>query len=260
MDRKPVRCEIDSRVALVTLDNPPLNALDRATRQGLSEVFEQLCAEQSEVRAVVIQGAGARAFSSGADLKVLQELDPASARQYLGWSQHIYNQVDGYPWPVIAAIEGYCLGGGLELALCCDLRYADQASRLGFPEINLSTFPGNGGIKRALDILTLGTLKELVYSGRMIDASEAYDFGLVERVLPPGQAVAAAMEMARELASKPPLGLMAAKKVLNRTRDLSLPEYLELECEQWAALTGSHDMKEGIAAFLAKRNPNFKGR
>jgi enoyl-CoA hydratase/carnithine racemase len=168
--------------------------------------------------------------------------------------------VESFECPVIAAIHGFCLGGGLELALCCDIRCAEETAKLGFPEVNLSIFPGNGGTKRALYHLPLGKLKELIYTGEMISATEAFRIGLVERVVPYGQSMDAALELADNIIRKGPLAVATAKKVLNRTRDLALNQSLKLESDLWSNLTTTEDMREGIRAFIEKRKPEYKCR
>jgi enoyl-CoA hydratase/carnithine racemase len=168
--------------------------------------------------------------------------------------------VENFEWPVIAAIHGFCLGGGLELALSCDIRYAEETAKFGFPEVNLSVFPGNGGIWRSLFHLPVGKLKELVFTGEMISATEALTLGLIEKVVPPGKVMEAAMELAAKIVEKGPLGVAAGKKVVNRARDLSLHQGLELESDLWANLTATEDMKEGAQAFIEKRKPQYKCR
>jgi enoyl-CoA hydratase/carnithine racemase len=259
MSEKLAHYVIEDKVAVVTLEHPPMNALDVPTKEAVSQVFSELDQRRQEIRAVVLTGAGPKAFAAGADIKTFLELDPASAKRRLMRSHEIFAQVERFPWPVIAAIHGYCLGAGLELALACDIRYADQTAKLGFPEVNLSVFPGNGGCCRALYHLPLGRLKELVYSGAMISAEEALGYGLLEKVVPTGQALEAALELARTISSKGPLGVATAKRVLNRVRDLALGEGLEVESDWWASLADSHDMKEGARAFMEKRPPQYKG-
>jgi enoyl-CoA hydratase/carnithine racemase len=168
--------------------------------------------------------------------------------------------VENFEWPVIAAIHGFCLGGGLELALCCDFRYAEETAKLGFPEVNLSVFPGNGGIWRSLFHIPLGKLKELVFTGETISATEALRLGLLEKVVPPGKVMEAAMELAAKIIEKGPLGVATVKKVINRARDLSLNQGLELESDLWANLTATEDMKEGAQAFIEKRKPQYRCR
>jgi enoyl-CoA hydratase/carnithine racemase len=252
------RYEIRDQVAIVTIDHPPMNALDVATKEDIGEIFMELDDRRGEIRAVILHGAGDKAFAAGADIKAFLELNPDTAKRRLSRSHQIYAIVDHFTWPVIAAIHGYCLGGGLELALCCDIRCAEETAKLGFPEVSLSVFPGNGGTRRALYGIALGKLKELIYTGEMIDATEALNMGLVEKVVPPGKAMDAALELAAKIMKRGPLAVAAAKRVLNRTRDLSLEQGLELESDLWANLASSEDMKEGARAFLEKRKPEYK--
>jgi enoyl-CoA hydratase len=260
MEQKLAYYEIKDKIAIVTIDHPPMNALDVATKEAIAEVFKELDDRRQEIRAVLLRGAGEKAFAAGADIKTFLELEPDTAKRRISRSHQIYSVVENFEWPVIAAIHGFCLGGGLELALCCDIRYVEETAKLGFPEINLSVFPGNGGIWRSLYHIPLGRLKELVYSGETIDAMEAFRLGLVEKVVPPGQVMGAAMERAAKIMEKGPLAVAAAKKVINRARDLSIHHGLELESEFWANLTATEDMKEGARAFIEKRKPVYRGR
>ena len=252
--------EIKDQVAIVTIDHPPMNALDTATKEDIGQVFLELDDRREEIRAVILRGAGEKAFAAGADIKTFLELRPDTAKRRLSRSHQIYSIVENFQWPVIAAIHGYCLGGGLELALCCDIRYAAESAKLGFPEVNLSVFPGNGGTQRALYHMPLGKLKELVFTGAMIEAREALSYGLLENVVPDGQVMDAAMELANRIISRGPLGVAAAKKTLNRTRDLPLTDGLELESDFWANLAATEDMKEGARAFIEKRKPDYRCR
>lgn len=252
--------EISDRVAIVSIDNPPMNALDVPTKEAVADVFMELDDRRDEIRVVILKGAGDKAFAAGADIKAFLELTPDTAKRRLMRSHQMYSIVENCEWPVIAAIHGYCLGGGFELTLCCDIRYAEEDAKLGFPEVGLSIFPGNGGTRRALYHMSLGKMKELVYSGEMIDAKEGLKLGLIEKVVPPGEVMDAAMELAAKIKKKGPLGIAAAKKVLNRTRDLSLEQGLELESDVWAGLSMTEDMKEGARAFLEKRKPEYKCR
>jgi len=252
--------EIQDQTAIVTINHPPMNALDPETKEALGQVFIELDERRHDIRAVVLTGAGDKAFAAGADIKAFPELNPATAKRRLVRSHAIYGLVENFEQPVIAALHGYCLGGGLELALSCDIRYAAKSTRLGFPEVNLSVFPGNGGCVRGLSCLSLGRLKELVFTGEMISAEDALSYGLVEKVVPDGQVLDAAMDLARRIAGRGPLGVAAAKKVINRCRNLSLNEGLELESDYWAWLTDTEDMKEGARAFIEKRKPNYNSR
>ena len=260
MDQKLAYYEIKGQIAIVTINHPPMNALDVATKEAIGEVFEDLDGRRQEIRAVILHGAGEKAFAAGADIKTFLELKPDTAKMRLSRSHQIYSMVENFEWPVIAAIHGFCLGGGLELALCCDIRYVEETAKLGFPEVNLSVFPGNGGIWRSMYHIPLGKLKELVYSGEMINAMEAFRLGLVEKVVPPGQVMVAARDCAAKIMEKGPLAVAAAKKVVNRGRDLSLHQGLELESDLWANLTATEDMKEGAQAFIEKRKPQYRCR
>ncbi len=258
MDQKLAYYEIKGQTAIVTIDHPPMNALDAATKEGIAEVFRKLDDRRQEIRAVILHGAGEKAFAAGADIKTFLELNPDTAKKRLSRSHQIYAMVENFQWPVIGSIHGFCLGGGLELALCCDIRVAEETSKFGFPEVNLSVFPGNGGIARSLFHLPLGKLKELVFTGEMISATEALTLGFIEKVVPPGKSMEAALNLAERIIEKGPLGVAAGKKVINRARDLSIQQGLELETELWANLTASEDMKEGARAFIEKRKPQYK--
>jgi len=260
MGEKLAHYEIKDRVAIVTIDHPPMNALDAATKEAIGEVFTELDERRQEVRAVILRGGGEKAFAAGADIKAFLEYTPEIAKRRLSRSHEIYGWVENFQWPVIAAIHGFCLGGGLELALCCDIRYAEEAAKFGFPEVNLSVFPGNGGMWRSMYCLPLGRLKELVYTGDMLDAAEAFRLGLIEKIVPPGQVMDAALALAGKIMSKGPLGVAAAKKSMNRTKDIPLHHGLQLESDLWANLTATEDMKEGAKAFLDKRKPVYRCR
>lgn len=252
--------EIKDRIGIVTIDHPPMNALDMPTREALEGVFKELDRQREKVRVILLRGAGEKAFAAGADIKTFLELTPESAKKRLLRSHQIYGIIENFQWPVLAAIHGYCLGGGLELALCCDIRIAEETSKLGFPEVNLAVFPGNGGIWRSLFHLPLGKLKELVFTGEMISAQEAHQLGLIEKVVPKGKLMDTALELATKMIEKGPLAIASAKKVINRARELPLQEGLELESELWASLTATEDMKEGVRAFIEKRKPNYQCR
>jgi enoyl-CoA hydratase len=260
MQQKLAYYEIKGQAAIVTIDHPPMNALDLTTKEAIGEVFKELDDRRQEIRVVILHGAGEKGFAAGADIKTFLELNPDTAKRRISRSHQIYAMVENFEWPVIAAIHVFCLGGGLELALCCDIRYAEETAKLGFPEVNLSVFPGNGGIWRSLYHLSLGKLKELVFTGEMISATEACRLGLIERVVLPGQVIEAAMELAAKIIGKGLLGIAAGKKVINRARDLSLHQGLELESDLWANLTTTEDMKEEAQAFIEKRKPQYRFR
>ncbi len=260
MGREYVNYEINDQVAIVTIDHPPMNTLDVATKEELATTFKELDDCRNEIRVVIIRGAGEKAFAAGADIHSFLDLKPDTAKRRLTRSHQIYSLVENFDWPVIAAIHGYCLGAGLELALCCDIRYASENACLGFPEVNLSLFPGNGGTRRILYQLPLGKVKELIFTGTILESREALQYGLLEKVVPDNQLMNVVMELAQRIINKGPLGISTAKKVLNRTRDLFLVEGLELESDFWSRLTATEDVKEGARAFLEKRKPVFRCR
>lgn len=259
MSEDLVRYEVRDAVARVFLNHPPMNALDVPTKLALEAALIELEADAG-LRAVVLAGNGDKAFAAGADISAFPDLTPVTAKSRLMRSHRVFARLENFPAPVIAAIHGYCLGGGLELALCCDVRYASEDALFGFPEVKLSVFPGNGGTARALHFLGLGRFKKMVYTGDMIAADDALEYGLVEKVAPKGAHLEAALELAEKIARRGPLGIRAAKRVINRTRDLQLAEALELESDQWAGLAATEDMKEGARAFLEKRKPEYRGR
>lgn len=259
-ERSLVNYTIEDRIAVVTIDHPPMNALDMDTRLALYEAFGELAGNLDEVRVVILRGKGEKAFAAGADIKAFMELTPDNTMPRLTRTHEIFGAIENFERPVIAAIHGFCLGGGLELALACDIRYSSKDAKFGFPEVNLSVFPGNGGTARALHYLPIGRFKEMVYSGAMIGAEEALSYGLIEKVVDRGRSMEAAMELARAIAKRGPLGVAAAKKVINLARNVQLEQCLKTESEHWTALTAFEDMKEGAQAFLEKRKPVFRGR
>lgn len=260
MSEELVTCEIREGIAEVFLVNPPMNALTLETRLALDRVFRGLEERLAEIRVVILAGSGEKAFAAGADIRAFLDLTEETARERLALTHGIFRRIEDFPAPVIAAIHGYCLGGGLELALCCDIRYASEEAQFGFPETKLAVFPGNGGTARALHVLGLGRFKELVYSGDTVSAQEARDDGLIERVVPTGTHLEAARGLAQKILKRGPLAVRAAKEVINRARDLTVEEALALETQRWAALAETEDMKEGARAFLERRRPLFKGR
>jgi len=249
---------LEGQIAIVSIDHPPMNALDVATKEALAKVFLELEELGDQIRVVILRGEGEKAFAAGADIKTFLELTPKKAKKRLMRSHQIYKLIEEFEWPTIAAIHGYCLGAGLELALCCDIRYVAESAKLGFPEVRISVFPGNGGTQRALYNVPLGKLKEWVYTGAIIDAQEAFRYGLVEKVVSDEMLMEEVMGLANRILKNGPLGVSNAKKVLNRTRDLALEDGLELESDFWANLTATEDMKEGAKAFIEKREPKYK--
>ena len=253
-----VHVERDRAVAIVTVSRPEaLNALDVATLTELRDVLREL-ADDAEVRAVVLTGAGDKAFVAGADIKYMSGLDPEQAKAWGALGHEAGRLLETMPKPTIAAINGFALGGGCELALACDIRYAGPRAKLGQPEINLGIVPGWGGTQRLSRICGLGVAKELVFTGKTIDAEEALRVGLVNAVSE--QVVDLAIETAHELATKSPVALSLAKRLCNLTLGIDHAGGLETEASEFGALFASEDAREGLAAFVEKRSPNFVGR
>jgi enoyl-CoA hydratase len=247
-------------VALVTLDRPDaLNALNRALLTELRDRLAEV-AEDAEVRAVVLTGAGERAFAAGADIKEMEPMSVDEARAWGALGHECGRLLETMPKPTIAAVNGFALGGGCELALACDIRYASPNAKLGQPEANIGIIPGWGGTQRLARAVGIGMAKELIYSGRMVDAEEAMRIGLVNAVFPPEEVLDRALELGRALAAKSPLVLAAAKELANRSLQGDLDAALDDEAERFAQLFGSEDQKEGMRAFVEKREPRFTGR
>jgi enoyl-CoA hydratase len=234
-----------------------MNALDRPTLEELRDRLVEL-RDDPGVGVVVLTGSGEKAFVAGADIKYMSELDVEEATVW-GELGHTAGQLlETMPKPTIAAINGFALGGGCELALACDLRYASSGAKLGQPEINLGIIPGWGGTQRLARVCGLGFAKELILTGRLVSAEEALSRGLVNGVHDP--VLDKALETARLLASKSPLALAAAKRALNHVLQGDHVENLQREADEFGGLFGTEDAKEGLTAFAEKREPRFAGR
>jgi enoyl-CoA hydratase len=236
-----------------------MNALDVAT---LTELRDRLLGlrEDGDARAIALTGAGDRAFAAGADIKYMSDLDPDGAKEWGELGHNVGQLLETSPRPTIAAVNGFALGGGCELALACDIRFAASTAKLGQPEINLGIIPGWGGTQRLARVCGLGVAKELILTGRIVDADEALRIGLVNRVCEPDELMERALETARLLASKSPVALAAAKRALNHALQGDHVDNLQREADEFGQLFGSEDAKEGLAAFVEKREPTFKGR
>jgi enoyl-CoA hydratase len=236
-----------------------MNALDRGTLGGLHDRLEEL-AHDADARVVVLTGAGDRAFVAGADIKYMRSLSVLEAREWGGLGQSCAVLLETMRKPTIAAINGFALGGGCELALACDLRYAATTARLGQPEINLGLIPGWGGTQRLARVAGLGFAKELILTGRMVDAAEAERRGLVNAVYEPEELMERTLETAQLLASKSPLALAYAKDATNLALQGAHDANLVQEATLFAMLFSTDDAQEGLAAFAEKRDPRFVGR
>jgi enoyl-CoA hydratase len=236
-----------------------MNALDVGTLTELRDRLQEH-ADDPETRVVVLTGAGDGAFVAGADIKYMSGLDPGEAKEWGDLGQEAGRLLETMPKPAIAAINGFALGGGCELALACDFRYAATTAKLGQPEVNLGIIRGWGGTQRLARAVGIGLAKELVLTGRMVDADEALRIGLVNAVFEPAELLGKTMATARGLAAKGPLSLAAAKETLNRSLTGDHAENLRREAADFAELFSSEDAKEGMTAFAQKRDPEFRGR
>jgi enoyl-CoA hydratase len=256
-----ISTEQDAAVAVVTIDNPPMNALSGPLLEELEAEVERLDADDA-VHAIVLKGGGERAFVAGADIKEFPSLresamdEGGSARGI----QKLGARMDAARTPFVAAIHGFCLGGGLELAMCCDIRVAAEGAQLGQPEIKLGLIPGGGGTQRLPRLVGIGRAQLLNMTGDFIDAGTAYDWGLVEKVVAPEELVEAALTIARTIAARSPVSIGVLRELARTTRDLPLEEGLRREADGFRRCLASDDGAEGVAAFLEKREPQFTGR
>jgi enoyl-CoA hydratase len=249
----------EDAVAVLTIDRPEaMNALDVGTLEELRDKLGEAL-DNEEVLAIVLTGAGDRAFAAGADIKYMSALSVDEAKEWGGLGHAVGELLETAPKATIAAVNGFALGGGCELALACDLRYASSAAKLGQPEVNLGIFPGWGGTQRLARVCGLGVAKDLILSGRAVDADEALRIGLVNGVFEPGELMEKTLEVAKTIVSKGPLAVAAAKAAINQALQGDHAENLEAEADSFGELFSSKDAREGMTAFVEKREAHFTG-
>jgi enoyl-CoA hydratase len=247
------------RIATITVNRPDkMNALNAEVRVSLAMVLEQL-RQDDDVRAVIITGAGEKAFIAGADIAEFKGT-PAVEQYRVMQTGDIYAALERFPKPTIAMINGYCLGGGCELAMACDIRIAGDKAKLGQPETNLGIIPGGGGTQRLPRLVGQGQAMRLIYTGDIIDAARAGAIGLVDEVVPQDELRQRTMELAAKIAEKSPASLQAAKESIRAAWQMPLEAGLRFERAWFGLLFSTEDMEEGVSAFLEKRKPDFKGR
>ena len=248
----------DGHVSTLTINRPDkLNALSQEVLSDLRAAIETVSAK-GDVRAAVITGTG-KAFVAGADIAAMKSMSEAEGRAFGALGHGVFASIERLPFPVIAAVNGFALGGGCELALACDFIYTSNKARFGQPEVNLGIIPGFGGTQRLPRRVGSAIARELIYTGTMIDAAEALRIGLVNAVFEPDALLAAASETAAEISSKGPIAVASAKRLILNGMDASLPEANELEQAAFGECFGTEDQSEGMGAFLEKRTPAFKG-
>jgi len=260
-----IRVEVEDQIALLTIDHPPVNSFNKQVITELDEAVDQVMADD-KVKAVVITGGGTNAFVAGADIPEIKELieNPVEgygeAHEFIERGQGVHVKIENATKPVIAAINGFCLGGGLELAMACHMRICSDRARLGQPEINLGLIPGWGGTQRLPRIVGKAKALEMILTGDMITAQEAYRVGLVNKVVPAGAILKEARGLARKIVSKSKFPIAATLRAVIEGVETSVERGLEIEKEQFVALAETEDIREGVSAFLEKRQPEFKDR
>lgn len=260
MDYTNITYQAADRIAVITLNRPDkLNALNHETLIELRDAIT-VAGGSDAVDVVVITGAGEKAFVAGADISELSAQDAVSGQRFALSGQDVFNRIEQCPKPVIAAVNGFALGGGCELALSCHIRLASENAKFGQPEVNLGVIPGYGGTQRLARVIGPGRAAEMILTGDMVDAAEALRIGLVNRVVPRGEVLAAAKEMAAKIVSKGQPAVRLALQALHCVPQMGLREGLATEAALFGISCGTDDFKEGTAAFLEKRAPAFTGK
>ncbi len=260
MELKNILFEKSNRVATITINRQDkLNALNQETIREISSTLDE-AEKDGSIRVIVITDAGDRAFSAGADISEMKGKTPIDLQKSCRRTQEMMNKIEDLEKPVIAAINGYALGGGLELAMACDFRIASENARLGQTEINIGLIPGWGGTQRLPRFVGKAMAKEMVFTGRMIDAKTAERLGLVNSVVQADQLKSAVKQFAEELGTRAPVAVKLAKQLINNSTETDLRIGMMHEAESFGILSSTEDVKEGIAAFLEKRKAEFKGK
>lgn len=260
MAYKHILFEVKNHIAYLKLNRPDkLNALNWATMQELDHAFARIH-EDAAVKGVILTGSGPKAFAAGADIAELAEQNPIGAKTFALASQEILHRIEHFAKPVIAAVNGFCLGGGNELAMACHMRWASDNAKFGQPEVNLGIICGNGGTQRLARLVGKGRAIELVISGTIIDAAEAYRIGLVNHVVAPDELLPACEKFLQTVFSKGPIAVSLSLEAVTRGLEMHLEEGVSLEANLFGLAFSTADMKEGTSAFMEKRAANFQGK
>lgn len=258
MKFKNLQLEIKNKIAYLSIARPKaLNALNLELLKELKTCLQSL--KPSELCVLILQGLGDKAFVAGADIKEMLNLKPEEAKKFSQQGQAVFSLLEKSPFPVIAAIQGFALGGGLELALSCDILILSENAKVALPEVSLGLLPAFGGTQRLSSSVGLHKAKEMIFTGDFYSAKEALDMGLANKVVPPNQLLTTAEALAQTIKKRGSIAIAKSKKLLHQSRGLSMEKGLELEAQQFASLFEHPDSKEGMQAFIEKRSPNFKG-
>jgi len=260
MEYRNILFEVENNVAVITLDRPKvLNAINLETMLEFNNAINK-CKDDESIKVVILTGAGDKAFVVGADVTEFKDKSPAEVMKFTELGHDTLRLMETMGKPVIAAVNGFALGGGTEISMACDIRFASDKARFGQPEILLGFIPGWGGTQRLARLVGIGRAKELIMSGEQITAQRAYEIGLVNKVFPAERLMEEAKKFAQKLVGMPPFAIKMAKHAINYGYDLSLDNAINLEIQCNAQCFSTQDLKEGVAAFLEKRKPNFTGK
>ncbi|MGA2224640.1 MAG: short-chain-enoyl-CoA hydratase [Syntrophobacteraceae bacterium] len=252
--------EKENGIGIVTINRPKvLNALNAGTILELDRLFDEIARDDS-IHAVIVTGSGEKAFVAGADIAEMASMSAIEGRNWGKLAQAVFNKLENLPQPVIAAVNGFALGGGCELAMACDIRIASEKAKFGQPEVTLGIIPGFAGTQRLPRLVGKGRAKELLFSGGMIDAAEAHRIGLANKVVTPEELIAAARDMAGIIMSRGPVAVRLCKAAVNEGLDMDLESGMAYEAEVFGLCFATADQKEGMSAFLGKRKANFVGK
>jgi len=261
-DKTPqfVKLERAGRIATVTIDRPEkLNAIDNRVLDELEHVFDEL-ERDGDIRVVIVTGAGEKAFVAGGDIEHMRNLSLQEGERFVYRGHALLSRIENSRMVVIAAVNGYALGGGTELALACDFRVASENAQFGLPEVTIGLFPGWGGTQRLARLVGVGLAKELVFTGERISAQRALEIGLVNRVVKKEELMDVCRQIAEKIIANSPIAVYQAKKALNRGTWMTLEDGLKFEAESWLVNFATQDRVEGLSAFLEKRKPIFTGK
>lgn len=259
MEYQNLILERQDQIAILTINRPKaLNALNSATLEELFQAFTEL-AKDTSIRVIILTGSGEKAFVAGADISQMSDMTPLKGRRFSLFGQNVMNLIESLPQPVIAAVNGFALGGGTELAMACDIRLASENAKFGQPEVNLGLLAGFGGTQRLPRLVGSGRASEILFTADTLDAQEAYRIGLVNRVYPLPELMSHALAMAQKIASRAPIAVQLTKSAIYKGQNVDLLSGQAYEAEVFGQTFSTHDQKEGCSAFLEKRKAVFAG-